>query len=335
MLRREFYGLAIVIGILVFGVCSAKAEEIRKFKILVVMSYEEDYAWCKEIKQGIETVLSDKSEIRYMYLDTRHSAPEISKAKAKETYVLYQEFQPDGVIAADDDAQSLFVVPYLKDKVKTPIMFNGVNAEPQEYGYPASNISGILERVHYIESIAFLRQLAPSVKTIGFIWGNNATAKGLYQQVQNEMNTYSAKPVAFKFIETLDDAVSMAKELKMQCDAISIDALRGIRDKDGKPLDENIIASKLVIVFDKPIITANAFMMKYGALCAVVKTGQEQGQTSAEMLMKAMQGTPVSQIPITKNHNGKRMINATALKAFGIKPDISILQGTEIVKTEE
>jgi ABC-type uncharacterized transport system substrate-binding protein len=334
-MKTTSYYLIILAIFLSCGLCSAKADETKKFKVLVVMSYEEDFPWDKEIKQGIESVLSGNSEIRYVYLNTRHNDSETGKTKAKEAYALYQEFKPDGVIAADDNAQSLFVVPYLKDKVKTPIMFNGVNAEPNEYGYPTSHISGILERVHYIESIAFIQQLVPSVKSVGYIWGNNATAKGFYQQVQQEMNTYSAKSVAFRFVETLDDAVKKAEELKPQCDAIFIDLVRGIKDKDGKPLDESAAVPVLVKAFGKPVLTANSYMMKYGALCAVVKTGQEQGQTSAKMLMKAMQGTPVSQIPITKNHNGKRMINATALKAFGIKPDISILQGAEIVKTEE
>ncbi len=53
------------------------------------------------------------------------------------------------------------------------------------------------------------------------------------------------------------------------------------------------------------------------------------------MLMKAMQGTPVSEIPVAKNHKGKRLLNVTVLKNLGIKPDLAVLQGSEIVKTKE
>jgi ABC-type uncharacterized transport system substrate-binding protein len=52
------------------------------------------------------------------------------------------------------------------------------------------------------------------------------------------------------------------------------------------------------------------------------------------MLLKAMQGTPVSEIPITRNRRGKSIINVTVMKAFGIKPKPIILRGTELVRTE-
>lgn len=319
---------------LAWGLSPAMAEENRKFKVLVVMSYEEDYSWSREIREGVESVLSGNSELRYVYLNTRRSDPDASKTKAEEAYELYQEFKPDGVIASDDNAQSLFVIPYLKDKVKTPIMFNGVNVEPQEYGYPTPHISGILERVHYIESIAFIQQIVPSVKTVGYLWGNNATAKGFHQQAQKEMDTYSAKSAAFTFADTFDQAMEMTNKLKTQCDAIFIDLVRGIRDKDGTPMNEKEVTSALIKNFGKPVLTANAYMMKYGALCAVVKTGQEQGAISAEMLLKAMQGTPVPQIPITRNYKGKRMINVSVLKELGIMPRPEILGSAELVRTE-
>ena len=41
----------------------------------------------------------------------------------------------DGVIAVNDNAQKMFVFPYLKDLVKTPVMFCGVNADTKKYGY--------------------------------------------------------------------------------------------------------------------------------------------------------------------------------------------------------
>ncbi|HAO21668.1 MAG TPA: ABC transporter substrate-binding protein [Desulfobacteraceae bacterium] len=332
-MKADFYRLIVLAVFLTYGLCPAMAEESKKFKVLVVMSYEEDFLWCKEIKQGIDNVLGKTCEIRYTYLNTRHSLE--ATAKVQEVYKLYQEFQPHGVIAADDNAQTMFIIPYLKDKVKIPVMFCGVNEEAEKYGFPASNVSGVLERPHFAESIAFVQQMVPTVKTVGYIWGNHATAKGFHQQVQKEKDDYSAKSVDFKFVNTMDEAIESVKDLKTKCDAIFVDILRGIKDKDGKPLDEDYIVPILAKTFGKPVLTANAYMMRFGALCAVVKTGNEQGETSANMLLKAMNGTPVSQIPITKNYQGKRMINVTALKALGITPKPAALKGAELVKTEE
>jgi hypothetical protein len=44
-------------------------------------------------------------------------------------------------------------------------------------------------------------------------------------------------------------------------------------------------------------------------LCGVIKTGQEQGTAAAEMLLKAMGGTPISQIRVTRNRRSKAVIN--------------------------
>ncbi|XPS84216.1 uncharacterized protein Dvar_22340 [Desulfosarcina variabilis str. Montpellier] len=59
---------------------------------------------------------------------------------------------------------------------------------------------------------------------------------------------------------------------------------------------------------------------------------QEQGFTAAKMLLKAMQGTPVSSIPITRNQLGKPIINVTVMKAFGIKPKPILLKGVQLIE---
>ncbi|MEZ4524814.1 MAG: ABC transporter substrate binding protein [Desulfobacterales bacterium] len=332
-LKANFCGFMAVAFFLICGLHPAEAQENKKFKVLAVMSYDEVMPWVTDTKEGIDNVLSKSCEIRYVYMNTRNDF-EGGKEKARQAYELYQEFQPDGVIAADDDAQAMFVVPYLRDKVKTPVIFCGVNKEPETYGYPAANVSGILERFHFAESIAFLQQLVPSVKTVSYIMGDNPTAKGSYAQIEKEKESYSAKSVAFRFVKTLDEGIAAANETKTQCDAVFIENIIGIKDKNGNPLTGQEAVPVLAKACGIPTMAANVFIVKYGLLCAVVKTGQEQGETSAKMLLKAMQGTPVSEIPITRNHQGKRMINVTVLKELGISIRPEIIGSAELVKTE-
>jgi ABC-type uncharacterized transport system substrate-binding protein len=52
------------------------------------------------------------------------------------------------------------------------------------------------------------------------------------------------------------------------------------------------------------------------------------------MLLKAMGGTPVSKIPITRNRKGKPIINVTVMKALGITPKPILLKDAELVWTE-
>jgi len=308
--------------------------EAAAYKILVVMSYEENNPWCIQIKEGIDSVFEGNSDIKYFYMNTKKNF-EAGVRKAKEAYQIYNRFRPDGVIAADDNAQSMFVLPYLKDKVKTPVMFCAVNEKPEKYGYPASNVSGILERDFISESIAFAKQLVPSINTVGFLAKDSPSGRAIRNQVEIESDTYLTKFAGFKLVETMKETLAVLEEYKKTSDALFITSTNGILDTDGKPLDNQQVTRAVAKYYKKTLIGANDFHVRYGVLCAVVKSGNAQGRMSAKMLLKAIKGTPVKQLPVTVNKYGNRMLNVTAMKELGIRPKRRVLVGTQLVKTAE
>ena len=307
--------------------------QAKPFKVLVVMSYEENNPWCMEIKQGIDSVLGKNSNISYFYMDTKVNLAG-GKEKSKQAFDLYQELKPDGVITVDDNAQSMFVLPYLKDKVTTPIMFSGVNAAADKYGYPNSHISGILERGHVRESIAFLKQLQPSFSNISFIVKESPSGHALKKQVESESSSYLAKVKGFHLVKTTEELKQVSTGLKKESDAIFIDSVEGITDNNGKKLVNKDVLSELAGNFAGPIIGANKYHVDQGVLSAVVKTGQEQGSTAASMLLKAMQGEKLSAIPVTQNYQGRRYINVSTMDALGIIPRPIVLRGASLVRTK-
>jgi ABC-type uncharacterized transport system substrate-binding protein len=308
------------------------ASAASEFKILVVMSYEEDNPWCMEIKEGIESVLGKKSDITYFYMNTKANFKG-GTGKAAEAYELFKRIKPHGVITADDDAQTMFVLPYLMNRTDVPIMFCGVNAEAKQYGFPAKNVSGVLERAHVSESIAFLKQLLPPVKRIGFIVNNVPAGKALNLQVDAEKGKYLAAVSSFKLVSTVAELRKTAEMLSKTTDAIYVDSLEGITDDQQRPLTNKEIFKILRESYRKPVIGANSYHVEQGALCAVVKTGQEQGETAANQLLLAMSGTKVSDIKVTQNNRGRRLINVDTMEAFGITPRPIVMVGATLVKT--
>lgn len=300
-------------------------------RILVVMSYEENFVWVKGIKEGIDSVLSSKCTTKYFYMNTRDNFAG-GKAKAKEAYEIYKSFAPHGVLSVDDNAQSMFVVPYLKNKVKTPVMFCGVDANPAKYGFPAANVSGILQRIHILETLIFLKQLVPSVEKAGFIMKSGPTGQAWMEQVKRDTVNSPVEFTEYRTAKDMTEALSMIKELRGKTDALFIGALQRIRDKNGNPLEDEVALPILSKAYGKPIFTNQSFRVKFGALCAVVDLPSEQGSTAAEMLLKALSGTPVSKIPITQTQYGRRVINITTMKALGIKPTRTTLVGAELVE---
>ena len=302
-------------------------------KVLVVFSYEQDFPWDVDIREGIEAVFNGEVELHYFYMDTKVNLA-AGEQKAAAAFALYQRLQPDGVIAADDNAQSLFVVPYLKNKVTTPVMFCGVNAEPEVYGYPASNVSGILERLHLEETINFSRQFVPKIKTFAFLIKQSPVAKFLRTQLEKDAARLSARLVAFHQVRTSKEALAVAVELRGHADLLIIESLQGVLDGAGQPVSEQLLVSQVVRNFAGPTAGTNAHTVKYGALNAVIKSGHEQGSKAARMLQQALQGVPVTELPITRNYRGSRMLNVTTMKQLGIVPKPISLRGATLLRTE-
>jgi len=329
MKKKHLWGAAVYLCI--WGLISPAQAD--RYKVLVVMSYEETMPWVQEIKEGIDKVLADTAETKYFYMDTK-TTPEGGQKKAEDAFALYRQYQPDGIIAADDDAQAMFVLPYLKNKVKTPVMFCAVNAEAEKYGYPTDHISGILERHHFREMIAFAQQFDPSIKSFGYMIRESPVGNIILAQIEKEKDTYSAKFAGYRMPKTLREAEAMAEDLKQNCDLLIVSTLTGVRDENGIPLSDKEAVPPVVRAFGKIVVGTEEQVVKSGTLCSVVRTGQEQGYTAAKMLMQALQGEPVSGIPVTRNQYGKRIINVTVMKDMGIRPDPEMLRGSQLVKTE-
>lgn len=317
----------LVLGLLAWSAAAAAGP----FKVLVVMSYEQDNPWCAGIRQGIDSVLAPMAEISYFYLNTKADF-QGGPARAEQAAAFYRELQPDGVIAADDDAQAMFVVPFLKDQVRTPVMFCGVNAEASAYGFPNQHISGVLERGHVAGTLALVQQLLPKVRKACFLVGDSPAGRGLEAQVAGEKADYPAQVGSFFKARTVADLKEFSRPMA-SCDALYIDSLEGIADETGRRLVNREVFDLVFGMYKGPVLGANPYHVEEGALCAVVKTGQEQGSLAAEQLLKALRGTPVSRIPVARNFRGRLMINIDTLDRMGIRPKPIVLQGAELVKT--
>ena len=303
------------------------------YRVLVVFSYEADYLWDVEIREGLEKVLNPSADLTFFYMNTK-VALNRGAEKAAEAYALYQRLQPDGVIAVDDNAQTLFVVPYLRNKTKTPVVFCGVNADPETYGYPAENVTGILERYHFEETLSLNRQLAGKTETFAVMVNKSPLAKLIVSRLGKEKDKMSAKLVAVLQPETLAEALAMAKEYRERVDLLVLLTLKGVVDDRGEPVSDKKAISSVIEAFNKPTAATASFVVKNGALSGVLASGQEQGLQAGLFLSKLLNGVSIADLPVTRNYRGKRMINVTTMKKLGIVPEPMALRGTTLVRSE-
>ncbi len=321
--------LLILLGLGTLGLPAVAAP----YKVLVVMSYEENNPWVKEIREGIEAVLRGQAEVTYFHMNTKVD-PRGGPRRAEEALELFRSLQPQGVITADDDAQSMFVVPFLKDRTSVPVMFNGVNAPADRYGFPNAHISGVLERAHVRESLAFIRQLVPSVQSACFMTNRVGPGLALRAQVESEKADYPVRAGPFHLVATTAELAKATQGLGRSCDALFVDSLEGITDEAGVALNHRQVMTLLRAQFAGPILAGNRYQVEQGAWAAVIKTGQEQGDTSARMLLDAMRGKPLGELPVARNVRGQRIINVTALEARGVALRPMDLRGVTLVREQ-
>ena len=301
-------------------------------KVLVVMSYHEEYAWQQEVKEGIESVLNN-AELKYISMDTKRN-PAGGEARAKDAFDLYKDFMPDVVIAVDDNAQSMFVVPYLKDKVMTPVVFAGVNGDASIYGYPSSNVTGVVEQSHWREGLNFLQQINPNIKKAALIYNDTPSNRSNLNQIKKEVSEYPVKITEFVEVRTMTELINAIDHLEKKTDALLFTSLEGVRDQQGEPADSREINTEIMRIADIPTLGPTVWQVESGLLCSVAKTGQEQGDLAARMALDILNGKPLNDIPITQNRNSRRIINMTTANKLGIKLPAEAIMGTEIVMSE-
>ena len=141
-------------------------EKSRAKQILIVHSYNTDYAWVEAINEGVARALEDHGHVfvRYHYMDLKnHPEPEFRRTAARLAERVVEESQPDVVILFDDLAQTLVGMDLHKARKEgqseTRVVFGGMNGKPEVYYGEGHDVSGILER----KPMAVIRDVALAV----------------------------------------------------------------------------------------------------------------------------------------------------------------------------
>lgn len=331
MKKRVFESVVFLFVFCSWSACAFGAQaSLAGKKVLVVNSYHATSGAELEIKMAIDQVLKG-ADLRYFFMDSKNH-PENAEAKAEEAYALYLEFRPDAVISADDTAQALFVVPYLKDKVKTPIIFCGVNDDASQYGFPNSHITGILEKKHYREGINFVRLIDQRIQKIAVLYKENPSNDANISQIKREMGEYTVKISEFLAISDAKELTAILTNLHDTVDALLVLNLAGITDETGEKFNDNAAMTFVAERWKKPTIGASFREIEAGLLCGVAKLNTEQGLVAAKMVQDIFNGTLISDIPVTENRNGQRIINVSTARKLAIDLKPIVLIGTTLVQ---
>ncbi|MCE5267152.1 MAG: hypothetical protein LLG00_04635 [Planctomycetaceae bacterium] len=286
-------------------------------RVLLVHSYHEGYPWVDTVTEGVRSSLRGTGiDLCIFYMDAKRHTDEAWKIDAgRRARRQLEEYRPDVVIAADDDAQQYFAAFYVNTRL--PIVFTGVDADPSRYGYPAANVTGIIERPHFKQSLALAARLWP-IKRIAVLSCHDSTsvlALGFMRQER-----LGVEVDEWYMADDFDQWKKVIARLNRSVDAIVIRSYQALKRPGSRdnvnPAEVAAWTSRHVTI---PTIAFHDFEIRDGLLVGVVKCGQEYGAKAADYAIRILRGTPAGSLPIVKPQRGIPMISRGAAARLGIR----------------
>ena len=262
-------------------------------KCLYISSYHPGYAWSDGVERGIRTTLEGKCEIKQFNMDTkRNKDPEYMEKAGLEAKQLIDSWKPDIVITADDNAARFVIQAHYKDST-IPFVFCGVNWTADEYGFPYSNVTGMVEVAPVYPLLEKVKDLIPGARKAIYIGAMTTTEKKNLARFEKALSKQDIQLDA-ALASTMDEWL-ISYTSAQQYDFIIMGSQSGIQDWDKEHVLNTIKPQSL-----KLSVTNHDWMMPYTML-GFTKVPEEHGEWAAQAALSILGGVEVSQIAIVPN----------------------------------
>lgn len=315
-MKRFILSTAAMILVLMVAAPAFSAEK----KVLFIDSYHEGYAWSDGITRGVKSVLEDSGvNLKVIRMDTkRNKSEEFKVAAAEKAKAEIEAFKPDVVIAADDNASKYLIAPYYKG-TDLPVVFCGVNWDASGYGFPASNVTGMVEVNDVVGLIGQLKQFAKGDR-VGFIAGDAVTNE---KEIENYKKKFNLEVDAY-LAKDFADWKKGYSEMQTKVDILIVYNFVAVPDWDAEAAKEFILANTKI-----PTGTMQSGVMDY-AMLGFTKVAEEQGEWSAKAALRILNGTSPADIPVARNEQGNLMVNVKIAEAMGAEIPYELLANAQL-----
>lgn len=261
---------------------------IQKPRIMILHSYDKEYAWTRDVSVGIKRVLDQKPyyAVKWHYMDTKRRSDKRSKENAASAaHSVIERWEPHVIIAIDDNAQQ-YVVRHYVGRDDLQIIFSGMNGTREKYGYVgAKNVTGILERLELTAIKNMIQELIKkdTIK-VALVTDKSSTS----ELVHKEVKAYNWHPLQLSYIKmapTFADWKAAIKQANEQTDILFFTnyhtVARNKNDKQKVPPRELI--GWTMANTDLPNIGGWGFFVEDGGMISTGVSPYEQGEIAARM----------------------------------------------------
>lgn len=202
------------------------------------------------------------------------------------------------------------------DGTDIPIIFSAVT-DPVAAGLvenldaPEGNITGTSDAIPVDKIFALAEELTPDVQSFGLLY--NPGEDNSVSVIADVKAYLDGKQIPYveAGVSSTGDVQTAAQSLLSQCDAVF------------SPID-NTVASAMGVLADaaikakKPVYVAADSMVHDGGLATVGVNYTNLGTQTADMLLKVLSGTPVSEVPVEVLRDNAVVVNPETADAIGV-----------------
>lgn len=308
------------------------------FKILHIMSYHSPWEWTDTLFGGFKDALKDlKVEYQVFQMDTkRYSSEKEKEQKGKEARALIDSWKPDLIYTTDDDVQK-YVGEYYTNSDLIHV-FSAVNETPEVYHYVgATNVTGVMEIEHFVESVKLLKQIVPDAKKIAAVFDDSPMWVPVIARMKAKLDQVpEVEFVAWDTILTFDEYQKKMKEYHSKADAVALIGIFSFKDANGKNVPYQEVLKWTAENSKLPDFSFWKDRATFGTLCVVSVSGYEQGLAAGkiawDILVNRKKPSEIAMKPTTK---GEPIINLARARKLDLNVKSDVLLSTQVINRFE
>ena len=300
-----------------------QASRFHGKKVLFIDSYHKGYSWSDTTRQGVYHVLKPAGvRLLDVQMDTKRNGTETFKKQAAlKIKAIIEQWQPEVVIASDDNASKYLVAEYYKN-ASLPFVFCGVNWDASVYGYPFENVTG-MEEVALVPQMFKELELYARGNRKGILNGDDLSEHKTVSNFRKKLGIRFDKEV---YVRNFAEWKQKYLELQDTVDMMIVGSTASLPDWNDKAAEAFVLENTVI-----PSGTTEIWLMPQ-SLVGYIKLGEEQGGYAAQTALKILDGAAAKEIPIVANKRARIMLNFKLSQKLSIMFDTSSLKNAEIFR---
>jgi len=304
-----------------------------QWKILHIMSYHSPWKWTDGQLDGFKAALQGLDiEYKVFQLDMKRRTDEAWKDQiSRAARELIDTWKPDLVYTTDDYVQEYVVRHYLNQPL--PFVFSGVNADPADYGFTGStNVTGVLEEEHFVETVRLLQKIVPTVKRIAVIYDDDPTWPPVLDRMKKSLPQLEGITItSWDLIHTWAQFQQRLAELQTEVDAIGFLGIFSFKDEYGQNVSYKTVCRWVMDNSRLPDFSFWKDRIAYGTLCAVNVSEYEQGYAAGQLARGILlESRDPASYPMKPTVKGVPIINLLRAKKLGLPIRTGILLSVNV-----